>query len=376
MFQVRRKAKQEVPVTAELTVSRMTPSPLAELDLRRVAQRANMLASIRACLAQDGYVEVEVPELVVSTGACEDLDMYNVEMFGDLAFLRQTGQLYLEEVVIRGMEKAYCEGQSFRKEPASGDGRHLCEFRLIEIEKQGMNLEELVASEVRMLQYIVNHLDPQLFDERTLERLHTEVDDGIPTITYREAISLLNRMGADLTFGDDISRHDEQRLVHEFGKGGLAIVQHPTEIKFFNMLVNREDPEVVDSCDLILRDGGETFGSSVRDTDPESMRTRLHGKPMYQYMLNRAESFAAEAARLYSYTPEQEQREAQRIAAQIDRSFEDYFALIASNPVPRAGYGLGVARLFQYIFGTQSIDEAVTFPVTRLTFGGGSLSSR
>src|SRR6476646_7991563 len=146
-----------------MIVSRMTLSPLAELDLRRVAQRANMLASIRACLAQDGYVEVEVPELVVSTGACEDLDMYSVEMFGDLAFLRQTGQLYLEEIVLRGLRAAYCEGQSFRKEPASGDGRHLCEFRLLEIEKIDMNLQELIAAEVRMVRYVIDHLDPDLF---------------------------------------------------------------------------------------------------------------------------------------------------------------------------------------------------------------------
>ena len=344
------------------------PTFKTDAVLRRVAQRANILANIRACLVQEGYIEVEVPELVVSTGACEDLDMYNVEMFGDLAFLRQTGQLYLEDVVIRGLEKAYCEGQSFRKEPESGDGRHLCEFRLIEIEKRNMDLEELVASEVRMLRYIISHLDPSLFTSEELGRLHEEVEGTIPSITYRDALAILEREDVHLQFGDDISRSSEQLLVRKFGKGALAIVQHPTDIKFFNMLVNPDDPSVVDSCDLILRDAGETFGSSVRDVDADSMRTRLHSKPMYRYMLERATSFAAESARLYGYSPELEQQEAQRIAAKIDQSFEDYFALIKSNPVPRAGYGLGVARLFQYILGTKGIDEAVTYPVTRRTF--------
>jgi aspartyl/asparaginyl-tRNA synthetase len=296
--------------------------------------------------------------------------MYNVEMFGDLAFLRQTGQLYLEDVVIRGLEKAYCEGQSFRKEPASGDGRHLCEFRLIEIEKRHMDLQELIDSEVRMLRYIIDHLNPQLFDEAALERLHAEVEGTIPVVTYREALTILDRLGQHLEFGDDMGRREEQLLVHEFGKGALAIIQHPTDIKFFNMLVTRDDPSVVDSCDLILRDAGETFGSSVRDTDADSMRTRLHSKPMYRYMLDRATSFAAESARLYDYSPERERQEAERIAANIDRSFEEYFALVKSNPVPRAGYGLGVARLFHYILGTESIDQAVTYPVTRQTFRG------
>src|SRR5579859_4915237 len=71
------EGREEFPV-AIMTVN------LSKLDekLVRVAQRANILASIRQCLQETGYIEVEVPELVVSTGACEDLDMYNVEMFG------------------------------------------------------------------------------------------------------------------------------------------------------------------------------------------------------------------------------------------------------------------------------------------------------
>ena len=98
------------------------------------------------------------------------------------------------------------------------------------------------------------------------------------------------------------------------------------------------------------------------------MRERLYGKPMYRIMVERAESFAAECARKYGYSEEHERAEARRIRERIDQSFEDYFALIKSNPVPRAGYGLGVARLFQYLLGTKAIDQAVTYPVTRLSF--------
>ena len=231
-------------MTAELTMPRpYTLSVLSDATLLRVAQRANILALIREYLVKDGYIEVEVPELVIGTGACEEMDsVYHVDMFGDLAFLRQTGQLYLEDVVIRGIEKAYCEGQSFRKEPSSGDGRHLCEFRLIEIEKRDMDLNELVESEVHMMRYIIDHLDPALFTAEELDRLHTEFDGEIPRITYREALAILNRMGDEFRFGDDLTRHHEQKLVSVFGKGALAVVQYPTEIKFFNMLVDREDP--------------------------------------------------------------------------------------------------------------------------------------
>lgn len=337
-------------------------------NLLRVMQRANIFTHIRGFLLQEGYIEVDVPEMVVSTGACEALDMYNVETFGDLAFLRQTGQLYLEQLVVLGLPKVYCEGQSFRKEPGSGDGRHLCEFRLVEIEKKGMDLEELVASEVATLQYIIKNLNPDLFGEKALEQLHAETDGEIPCITYREALEILDRLGEHIEFGDDIGSRAEQRLVQECGKGAVAIIKHPTPLKFFNMEVCREDPTVVNSCDLILRDAGETFGSALRETDPDNMRQRLHDQPMYGYLLNRARSFAAECARLYNYSTQREKEEAQRIAEHIDQSFEAYFTLIKENPIPRGGYGLGVARLLKYILGVASIDEAVTFPVTRHTF--------
>jgi aspartyl/asparaginyl-tRNA synthetase len=337
-------------------------------DLLRVAQRANIMANIRAFLLREGYIEVDVPELVVSTGACEALDMYSVDTFGDLAFLRQTGQLYLEELVVRGLDKVYCEGQSFRKEPSSGDGRHLCEFRLIEMERKDMELDELVAIEVDSLKYVVKNLDPELFNEQTLERLYNEVNGNLPCVTYREALTILDRLGEHIEFGDDINRGAEQLLIQEFGKGGIAIIKHPTPLKFFNMEVCRDDPTVVNSCDLILRVAGETFGSAVRETDPDNMRQRLHNQPMYGYLLNRAKSFAEECARTYNYSADYARQEAKRIADHIDRSFEDYFALFKDNPIRRAGYGLGIARLFQYILDTEAIDEAVTFPVTRKTF--------
>jgi aspartyl/asparaginyl-tRNA synthetase len=339
-----------------------------DADLLHVAQRANILAGVRAFLVAQGYVEVDVPQMVVSTGACEALDMFSVDNFGDLAFMRQTGQLYLEEFVVRGLPRVYCEGQSFRKEPSSGDGRHLCEFRLIEIEKKDMSLDELFDVSVATLRHVVDNLSVDLFDDRTLQHLHTEIDGEIPCITYREALTILDRLGQHMEFGDDIERAGEQLLIDELGTGALAIIEHPTPLKFFNMRQNRSDPTVVDSLDLILKRAGETFGAALRETDPDNMRQRLHDQPMYGYLLNRATSFARECANAYGYPPGKTRDEARRMAERIDQSFEDYFSMFVDNPVERGGYGLGVARLFQYILDTESIDQAVTYPVTRSTF--------
>lgn len=346
---------------------------LTQEQILRVRQCENILHLTRAFLKAEGYLEVEVPELVVSTGACEVIaTMFSVDYFGDLAFLRQTGQLYLEELVVSGIDRVYCEGESFRKEAKAGDGRHLCEFKLIEMEGKGLDLRDLIDVEIRTLRYVVQNLDTRLFTDENLERLYRETTGPMPCVTYREALAILEGMGISLQFGDDISRQAEQMLIEHFGKGGLAIINHPTEMKFFDMAVNRNDESVVDSCDFILKYSGETFGSSVRETDAGIMRARLHRAPMYGLLMERAQAFAEEQAYVRSYSPKKLKSEKQRLVDLIDKSFEGYLGLFQDNVIQRAGYGLGVARLYQYILGLTSIQDVIIFPVVRATFGGGA----
>ncbi|MBD3336249.1 MAG: hypothetical protein GF355_12100, partial [Candidatus Eisenbacteria bacterium] len=61
--------------------------------------------------------------------------------------------------------------------------------------------------------------------------------------------------------------------------------------------------------------------------------------------------------------------------ASIQSSFEEYIALFEAAPVDRAGFGLGVARLLQYVMGLESIKDAVLFPTDRTTFGRISASA-
>ncbi len=114
------------------------PHPLAVTDappvpncpptlLARIEIHNHVVHRVRHFLREHGYVEIPVPELTPATGSCEVVDsMFSMDYFGTLAFPRQTGQLYLEEVVARGIDAVYCEGESLRKE-RKVDARHLTE---------------------------------------------------------------------------------------------------------------------------------------------------------------------------------------------------------------------------------------------------------
>jgi asparaginyl-tRNA synthetase len=343
------------------------PLPLEQ----RIHVNAKVVQRIRQFLHEEGYVETPVPMLTPATGSCEVVDsMFTVDYFSQLAFPRQTGQLYLEELVARGMPTVYCEGQSFRKE-WKVDTRHLTEFRLIEIEKRDMSLDQLCDFEEMLLKDVASVLTVDDIGGANVTRLHRMMQCEHPRMTYREAIGVLRRRGFAIDFGDDLGREAEAALIHHAGQLPVHVTHYPESLKFFNMKIDRSDPAVVECVDYLLPHSGETFGGSAREPDTDILRRRLYNGTMYTHLMNRAREFAkhqwltSESA----HTDGSMEQLESRYQSTIQTSFEKYLSLFNGNHVERAGFGLGVARLLQYFMGLESIKDAVVFPMDRSCFG-------
>lgn len=359
------------------------PLPLAVMDaplvpncppslLARIEIHNHIVHHVRRFLQEEGYVEIPVPELTPATGSCEVVDsMFSMDYFGTLAFPRQTGQLYLEEVVARGIDAVYCEGESLRRE-RKVDARHLTEFKLIEIEKKDMSLEELCDFQEALLKDVVAALTADEIGEHNVERLAAVQSSDHPRMTYREALGILSRRGFAISFGDDLGHREEAALVDYAGDLPVHITHFPEELKFFNMKIERTDPMVVECVDYILPLSGETFGGSLREPDVDILRRRLHTGTMYGHLMNRAAEFAR-LQRLADPDGGGEQTLEEltiRYQRGIEAAFESYLTLFAKVPTERAGFGLGVARLLQFVMGVESIKDAVVFPMDRTRFGG------
>ena len=353
--------------TDALSVRDSSPSLLARIEIHnRVVHR------VRHFLREHGYVEIPVPELTPATGSCEVVDsMFSMDYFGTLAFPRQTGQLYLEEVVARGVDAVYCEGESLRKE-RKVDARHLTEFKLIEIEKKDMTLEELCDFQEALLKDVVSTLTPAEIGEHNVERLELASGSDHPRMTYREALKVLSARGFALRFGDDLGHEEEAALVDHAGNLPVHVTHFPEELKFFNMKIDRADPAVVECVDYILPLSGETFGGSLREPDVDILRRRLQTGTMYGHLMNRAAEFARLQRMADPGGSEDQTLEESTIRYQrgIEAAFESYLTLFAHVPTERAGFGLGVARLLQFAMGQESIKDAVVFPMDRTRFGG------
>jgi len=288
-------------------------------------------------LVKNGFCWVEVPTITKITGACENVDtLYCLDHFGVEAYLAQTGQLYLE-AKIPSHKKVWTVITSSRAEHQV-DGRHLNQFTLLEFEHAG-NLEMLLGNIEGMVKSMVKKAIDDSREE--LELIGVDSEKLSPyakkfnRITYTKAIEMLEAV-FDIRWGDDLKSRHELFLLDALGGRPLFITHYPKEIKFFNMRVNDDDENIVNSADLIMPFSGESAGSAERENDYERLVERLLNSPMYKILKNRGKK--------------------------ID-DFEGYLSMVKKNPLLHSGCGIGFNRISQSVLQAKDIRVSTNYPV-------------
>lgn len=261
--------------------------------------------------------------------ACEGTTtLFNVDYFGDPAYLTQSGQLYGEASAM-ALGKIYVFGPAFRAEK-SKTKRHLTEFWMVEPEAAFYDLDDVMTLAEDFVSYIVKRVlerrRSELEDlERDVSKLEPATQTPYPRLSYSDASKLLE---GDATFvpGDDFgaphetllgAAHDRPVLVHRY----------PRKIKSFYMKADPAAPDFALCVDMIAPEGyGEIIGGSEREADLEVLRERIveHELPLEQ--------------------------------------FEWYLDLRRFGSVPHGGFGLGLERLVAWITGAEHLRECIPFP--------------
>ncbi|MBU2561473.1 MAG: hypothetical protein KKD17_04185 [Nanoarchaeota archaeon] len=320
---------------------------------------AAMLAGARKAFEAGGYTEISVPHLTRATGACENFDtLFETGYFGTPAYLSQTGQLYLEAFVPE-LDRVCCVGPSFRAEP-DVDSRHLTEFTLLEIELKcdlAQLRDEIEGIMVSIAEEAVGRAGEDLaylgVDEG---RLLGRVKRPFAVMSYDDAVKCLKPEYPGLGWGDDLKSQHERSLVRYAGDVPLFVTHFPEGIKFFNMRLNRDDPRVVNSMDLLLPYGGESVGSAEREEDDALLEKRLRNSYMIG-QIARKKALSGE----WTGIPEEQQRD---MAVELFRWYIDF---VRNNPVRHAGCGIGGTRVMQFLLESPDIRAATTYPLNRET---------
>jgi len=76
--------------------------------------RATVMRAVREWLDENGFMEISTP-IITPTAAEGASTLFEIDYFGQRAYLAQTGQLY-NEANIAAFGKVYCFGSTFRAE--------------------------------------------------------------------------------------------------------------------------------------------------------------------------------------------------------------------------------------------------------------------
>ena len=168
-------------------------------------------------------------------------------------------------------------------------------------------------------------------DKGLIERLQGIVDSDFATVTYTEAIKLLEEHKDEFQFpiywGADLQTEHERYLTEKIFNKPVFVTDYPKEIKAFYMRLN-DDGKTVAAVDLLVPGVGEIIGGSQREERLDLLVERIK---------------------------------------ELGLREEDYWwylDLRRYGGVKHSGYGLGFERLIMYLTGMQNIRDVIPFART------------
>lgn len=264
---------------------------------------------------------------------------FSEDFFGKATSLTVSGQLEAEAMAM-AFGKVYTFGPTFRAEK-SYTARHAAEFWMIEPEIAFADLAEdmeLARDMLKfVLKYVVEHCPDEIdffeqhFEEGLKAKLANVIESEFATVTYTEAIKLLEESGEQFQYpahwGLDLQTEHERYLTEKVFKKPVMVTNYPKEIKAFYMRLN-DDGKTVAAVDVLVPGIGEIIGGSQREE-------------RIDLLLKRIEEIGAK--------PE---------------DYDWYVDLRRFGGAKHAGFGLGFERLIMYITGIGNIRDVLPFPRT------------
>ena len=299
--------------------------------------RATIIRALRDFMDDNGYLLVDTPLITPAAGE-NTTSLFELDYFGEPAYLAQTGQLY-NEANMMAFGKVYCFGPSFRAEK-SKTRRHLMEFWMMEPEAAFLSLEEMMSLEENMILSVVGRvLDkhrPELaIIERDVSKLEA-IQGPFIRISYDEAVERLQKLVEQtedpeqkellkISWGEDFGSPHETAIAEMFDRP-VFVYHYPTAIKAFYMQPVDGRPEVCRSVDLLGPEGyGEITGGSERIYDATLLEERV------------------------------------KTMAIPREAYAWYLELRHFGTVPHAGFGIGLERTVAWICGLPHVRETIPY---------------
>ncbi len=358
--------------------------------------RNEIIMAIHTFFQERGFIQADAP--ILTGNAVEGTStLFEIDYFGDPAYLTQSGQLYGEAMAM-AFGKIYTFGPTFRAEK-SKTRRHLTEFWMIEPEMafydldMNMQLAEdfLVAIVDRVLKNCREELTMIERDVAALEK----IKKPFPRVHYSDAVELLRSDKTYNMISEDIDALEEEgpRLKKELEEDqkryGQAKKGEKRRIDARAIEINQRLEEIEEDLRNLpkWRESARNFewGNDFGGSD-ETLITRHFDQPIIVHR------FPAAIKAFYMKRDPEDDRlalgmdvlapegygeiigggERATDLAFLEKQVADhnlpaevfnwYFDLRKYGSVPHSGFGLGLERAVTWICGLQHVRETIPFP--------------
>ncbi|GGA69864.1 asparagine--tRNA ligase [Edaphobacter acidisoli] len=297
--------------------------------------RATIMRAAQEYFDTNGFVRTDPP--ILTPAACEGTStLFELDYFGDPAYLTQSGQLYIESTAL-ALGKVYSFGPTFRAEK-SKTRRHLTEFWMIEPEVAWLELDGLMDLAEAFITHIVGRvLELHQADLKVLGRDPAKLEAikaPFPRISYDEAHAMLDeaykagKLENPHQYGDDFGSPDETYISNQFDRP-VMVHRYPAAFKAFYMQPDPADPTKALCVDVLAPEGyGEIIGGSQRIDSYDLLKSRIeeHNLPL--------------------------------------EAFAWYLDLRKYGSVPHAGFGMGIERVVGWLCNLDHVRETIPFART------------
>jgi asparaginyl-tRNA synthetase len=291
--------------------------------------QSEILSAIGDFLRGEGFVEILAPIIgPVTDPGIRGAKQVTIDYYGSEYKLMSSMILY-KQMAMASLGKVFALSPNIRLEPTESvkTGRHLAEFRQVDVEMAGASYDDAMGVAERLVRYVCRWVVDRCDEELKLLGRKLKVPK-IPfrRITHHQAVELLRACGFATSHGEEIPWEEEVAISAMFDEP-FFIIDYPKGARGF---YDREDPArpgILRDFDLIYPEGyGEAISGGEREHTLEGVMARMRER--------------GEDPAKYGW----------------------YLDMLREGIPPSAGFGIGVERLTRYVCGLEKVWDAVPFP--------------